>query len=277
MSQLTELLNRHILRASVFYNGRFCGDNSFNEEGKAGHLHIVREGEVVMHHAARPALRVDAPALVFYPQGMNHRLCSAPGKPPLLLCARVTVQGGELSALPKALPECIHIPLDRIKNMAGLLNVLFKESDTDYPGRQVVMDRMCDVVVVQIIRYAFENGQLTAGTLSGLTDPGLSRALEAIHTDPAHPWRLERLAEISGMSRSKFARYFHETVGTTPADYLTERRMIMAKVLLKKHKAIKAVATEVGYGSQPAFTKAFTARHGISPRTWSRSWQHAGS
>jgi AraC-like DNA-binding protein len=148
------------------------------------------------------------------------------------------------------------------------LDLLFDEAATQQSGQQLVLDRLCDVLLVQVIRHAFATDQLDQGTLSGFSDPGLSRALVAIHNDLAYAWNLEKLASISGMSRSKFAKHFHEVVGRTPAEYLADQRMTLAQKLLKKHKPVQTVALEVGYGSQPAFTKAFTAKLGMSPRAW---------
>lgn len=268
MGQLSALLSRHAFRARVFYNGEFCGSNGFIEEEQAGHLHIIRHGSVTIHHLDRPTLHIDQPAIVLYPRGLNHRLCVSSHGAARLLCARIKFEDGKHSPLAKALPDCMEIPLSKALQFSSLLELLFDEADEDYFGHQMVLDRLCDVVVVRLIRYAYENGHLAQGTLAGLSDPGLTKALVMVHNDPAHAWSLNELAEVCGMSRSKFAKHFHDVVCTTPAEYVTERRMILAQSLLKKNRPVKAVATEVGYASQPAFTKAFTAKFGVSPTEW---------
>jgi AraC-like DNA-binding protein len=45
-------------------------------------------------------------------------------------------------------------------------------------------------------------------------------------------------------------------------------RIVLAQSLLEKKQPMETVALDVGYGSQPAFTKAFTSRIGMSPRAW---------
>ncbi len=63
--------------------------------------------------------------------------------------------------------------------------------------------------------------QLTqGGTLAGLADPRLAKALIAIQDDPALQWSLTSMAELAGMSRARFAVKFREVTGETPADYL---------------------------------------------------------
>lgn len=268
MDRLSALLGRYTFSASVFYNGEFCGSNGFSEGEQVGHLHLVRRGPVIIHHEDRPSLQIEEPTLVFYPRGLNHRLHVAPGTLASLLCATIAFQGGAQSALANALPDYLQMPLARVAGLTQTLNLLFDEASAARPGQKMVLDRLCDVLIVQGMRYALQTGQLDEGRLSGLSDAGLSRVLVAIHNDPASSWSLEKFAELSGMSRSKFAKRFHEVVGTTPADYLTDRRMSLAQKLLKRHKPVQTVALEVGYGSQPAFTKAFTARLGMSPRAW---------
>lgn len=271
MDQLSTLLSRHAFHARVFYNGDFCGANAFQEEDKNGHLHIVRRGEVVFGHDDSSVLRIDEPSIVFYARGLNHGLRVLPGKPAALLCARIHYEGGRQNPLAKALPDCLAIPLKQVPNLDRVLDQLFQEADTPYPGQQMTLDRLCDVVMVQAIRHAYEAGRLCGQAMAGLADSELARALVLMHDDPARAWTLQQLAEVCGMSRSKFAKRFHELVQTTPADYLAGRRMVLAQSLLRKNKLVKVVAREAGYASQPAFTKAFTSRFGMSPREWLRA------
>ncbi len=268
MDSLSNLLNRFSFHARVFFNGEFCGSNSFSREEQVGHLHLVRQGCVILHHDDQPSIHINVPTLVLYPRGMNHRLFVAPGSNALLLCATIAFQGGPHNALCKALPDFLHMPFDQLSGLGRTFDLLFDEVGQDQYGRQIVLDRLCDVLTIQMIRSAFQSGRLAVGMLAGLAEPGLSRALEAIHGQPAAAWRVAQLARISGMSRSKFAKHFHDTVGTTPADYLTDWRMRLAQNLLKKNKPVKVIAQDVGYGSQPAFSKAFTAKFGMSPRAW---------
>lgn len=268
MDQLSALLSRHAFNGKVFFNGEFCGANSFEEEGKFGHLHIVRKGRVIMRHEDRTEVVIEEPCIVFYTRGLNHRLCVPDATPATLLCSRIQFEGGRHNPLAKALPDCLHVRLSQLPNLSAVLDILFREADMPYPGQQLTLDRLCDIVVVQLMRYAYETKQIEQGTLYGLADASLARALVMMHDDPAQAWTLHDFAKACGMSRSRFAKYFHEVVAVTPANYLSGRRMLLAQNLLRKNKSVKTVAFEVGYASQPTFTKAFTARLGMSPTEW---------
>jgi AraC-like DNA-binding protein len=70
------------------------------------------------------------------------------------------------------------------------------------------------------------------------------------------------------MSRSVFATAFRETVGTTPGQYLQGWRVRLAQKALRRGRPLKMISAEVGYGSEAAFSRAFKAHSGLSPRDW---------
>lgn len=272
MDNLSLLLQPHAYQTRVFYDNHFCGISSFDDDvEKCGHLHIVRSGRATLHHQRQPTLEVAGPALVFYPRGLTHQLHVARGDSTLLLCARVQFGVSNGLALALALPELVHVAPDQVVGLPATLALLYQHADQQYAGRAQVLDRLCDVVVTQLIQHLYASGSLDADKLTGQPDNGLLRVLELMHSDAGQPWTLQQLADLAGMSRSKFARVFHEVVGHTPADYLAEQRMLLAQTLLKELHPVKAVADKVGYASQSAFTKAFSARRGMSPRAWLQS------
>jgi AraC-like DNA-binding protein len=116
------------------------------------------------------------------------------------------------------------------------------------------------------VRHVVGSGIVAGGVLAGLADPRLAKALTAIHEEPKKPWLLEDLADLAGMSRTRFAAHFRAVVGRTPIDYLTLWRMAIAGQLLAKGKPVKAVATQVGYESPAAFSRVFSRLTGQAPR-----------
>jgi AraC-like DNA-binding protein len=268
MDRLSGLLQRFRQRARVFHTGELCGAWDYGHDHDVGHLHLIRDGTVVVHHPGCPAITISVPALLFYPRAFGHRLVVPPNAAADVVCATIAFQNGARNPLAGALPDYLLVPLDQLTELAPTLDLLFDEAFHSRSGKQLILDRLCDVLVVQLIRYAIETNQVATGLLAGMADASLARALNAIHDEPAQPWNLERLAQLSGMSRSNFAKRFHEVVGTAPADYLATWRIMLAQSLLEKNRPVKTVALDVGYGSQPAFTKAFTARTGMSPRAW---------
>lgn len=68
------------------------------------------------------------------------------------------------------------------------------------------------------------------------------------------------------MSRTTFSERFHELVGMTPIQYLTQWRMEKAKHRLRSPRVPMAeVAASVGYQSEAAFNRAFRRYVGVGP------------
>ena len=102
-----------------------------------------------------------------------------------------------------------------------------------------------------------------------LADPRLARALTALHARPGEGWSLATMALEAGMSRSRFAEAFRSAVGQTPADYLADWRLSIARSKMRAGKPLKALAAELGYANASALSRLFAHKHaGLSPRAW---------
>ena len=100
----------------------------------------------------------------------------------------------------------------------------------------------------------------------------VSRALALLHTRVSHPWTLASLAKEAGVSRSALADHFSRVVGQPPMHYLTHWRMQLAAGLLADQAAkVSTVASEVGYTSEAAFSRAFKKIAGTAPAKWRNS------
>jgi len=171
------------------------------------------------------------------------------------------------------LPRMLHI-----KGVAGrqddrldrLLELTLAEARQPAPGGESVRLRLSELMFVEVIRrYLGGLPPEQAGWLAGLRDEYVGRALALLHERAAHGWTLDELAGDVGMSRSAFADRFARLVGEPPMQYLTRWRMQMAARLLADGSAkVAAVALEVGYDSEAAFSRAFKKLAGVSPAAW---------
>ena len=132
-------------------------------------------------------------------------------------------------------------------------------------GRQVALNRLREVIVLLVPRRAIDVGPTRPGLLAGLSHPALQRAIVAMHDEPSKAWRTEDLAEISGMSRSRFMTLFPRVVGTTPAAYLHAWRLTVGQRELLRGERVKSVARRVGFSSAAAFSRAYSRVSGHPP------------
>lgn len=78
---------------------------------------------------------------------------------------------------------------------------------------------------------------------------------------------LRRIAAEVHISPPHLSRLFRAELHRSPHEYVIEMRMNRAKHLLKTTtQPVKAIALDVGYGSEASFIGAFTERIGLSPR-----------
>ena len=270
MDPLVGLLNSFSLHAGVFYIGNICGIHEFERYTRHGHLHLIRQGEVTVDGVARRRFTLDEPTLMYLPRPDLHRLVAHEGAGADVMCA--TVQFGEsgINPVTASLPELVMVPLAVMPGVDELLDLMFDEAVNEHAGRQGVLDRLCEVLMVRLLRHCMAVGLVQRGTLAGLADARLGPFLIALHESPQCAWDLSGMASLAGMSRARFAVHFRDVIGMTPADYLVSWRIQTAQRLLLRGVAIKQVADEVGYGSASALTRAFVRKLGVAPAQWSR-------
>lgn len=173
------------------------------------------------------------------------------------------------------LPDLIYIPATsgRSGRLSQLIDLIMEECTHDDPGKEMVLERLLEVLLVEALRWrGIGPGDVRAGLLSGMRDPALARVLRAIHEDVRANWTVADLARIAGMSRSAFAARFGQVLGCGPFEYLARWRMALAKdALMRGTKTLDSIAEEIGYESASAFSTAFRKRLGVPPGRFARA------
>jgi AraC-like DNA-binding protein len=167
------------------------------------------------------------------------------------------------------LPPIVHIRAEADKaDLRWALERMRQELREQRPGSLMVAQQLATMMLVQALRlHLAEESQRRAGWLFALTDRQMKVAITSMHDNPGRRWTLQQLAERSGMSRSIFAMKFKATVGTSPLEYLTRWRMLLAgDKLTGSVDPISAIALSIGYESESAFSKAFKRVMRCSPR-----------
>jgi AraC-like DNA-binding protein len=275
--RLEALLSRFSVRAQMFNSGPLCGINDVPVREGLGQLHLIRSGPVEVRHQGLPALQIEEPSLLLYPRPLAHRFVTDTRRGADMACANLQFDGGEANPIATALPPYLCLPLASIAAAESTLDLLFDEAFNQRCGRQALVDRLFEVVLIQVLRHQMEAGRIQGGMLAGLAHPKLRHALIAMHEHPAQEWPLESLADAAGMSRTVFADAFRDTVGCTPGAYLQGWRVSLAQQYLRRGRSLKVIAIEVGYGSEAALSRAFKAQRGITPGEWRKGLVAAGA
>jgi len=271
--RLSALLQRFDLRARVIHSGALCGPAAFDGSAGVGHLHLVRRGPLRVTDAQGQRSVVSEPSVLFIPRPGAHRLDSSdsgdgPGAD--VVCASIDFGAGDENPLLRGLPALLSVPLAQLPGLDLAQQLLFSEAQAGRCGHGAVVDRLTEVLVIQLLRHAIAHNLVDSGVMAGLADARLAKAISALHAQPAQAWNLDSMAAQAGMSRARFAAHFTRTVGVPPGDYLTGWRLGLARTLLRKGLPIKQVAADVGYASPGAFGRVFLQRVGTTPTHWQR-------
>lgn len=162
--------------------------------------------------------------------------------------------------------------------LASLVSLIRIESNADRLGGHAMLSALSTALFALVLRLAGELNDAPIGLLALAAHPRLARALAALFSRPARAWSLPELASISNMSRATLARQFHEKLGRSARDLLTDIRMTLAANELKKSSIpTGAVADSVGYKSEAAFQRAFKSHLGITPAQWRKAQEMSRS
>ncbi len=261
--------------------------------------HVVTQGGCWGGLHGEPPLRLSAGDIILFPHGDAHAMSSVPGlrsSPDLGLFRRpsegqlpFTLSIGDVEAdaahvvcgflgcdarpfnpLLAALPRVIRVSDPAGGVVGAFARFALAESKERRLGGECVLGRLSELMFVDVVRRYLET--LPADRtdwLSGLRDQFVGRALSALHRSPARDWTIETLARDVGLSRSALAERFTQYVGQPPMQYLTHWRMqLAANQLLSGRDGVAAIAEEVGYESEAAFSRAFKKVVGVPPSQW---------
>jgi len=269
--RLSALLQRFELRARVFHGGVLCGAAGFAESPGVGHLHLLRQGRLDVTGAQGRCTVLDEPGVLFFPRPTAHRLDGGEAPGAEIVSATVEFGLGEENPLLQALPPQLVVPLARLPALALVQQMLFAEANGQRCGHDAAVNRLVEVLLIQLLRYTIEQRLVPGGLMAGLADARLHKALSAVHAEPGRGWTLASMAAEAGLSRARFAALFAQLIGVPPGEYLTRWRLGLARALLRRGLPLKQVAAEVGYANASALGRIFSQRLGCSPAAWQRA------
>lgn len=96
-------------------------------------------------------------------------------------------------------------------------------------------------------------------------NPYVNKAVAYIQAHIAETLTVEALADLVGLDRSYFTAKFKEVTGMSPAKYIQNFRLTMARHYLESSAlSVEEIAEKCGYQRPESLTKVFKKHYGTS-------------
>lgn len=190
-----------------------------------------------------------------------------------LLCGYLHCDAMRFRPLRDALPKLMHVRTagaDDTGWLRATIGQMEAEVAKGRPGALSMLERLTEIVFIELLRLqVVAAGAAATGWLAALADPGLGRCLALIHDDPRRDWSVQELSAAAALSRSALSERFETMLRTSPIRYVRDWRLCLASVALTTtSKTVADIAYEAGYGTEAAFSRAFSRTYGTPPATW---------
>jgi AraC family transcriptional regulator len=146
---------------------------------------------------------------------------------------------------------------------------LAAEVDAGAPGGSIYAESLVNTLVAHMLRHYSNAGERFQHHLGGLPKHKLRRVTEFIEENLEHDLTLSEIAEIAELSPFHFARSFKQATGSTPIQFLTHRRIDLAKrLLIDSDLPIVEIGLRAGFKNQSHFTTLFRKITAMTPKAY---------
>lgn len=306
MKVLSDIFDTLDLKGVYYFRTDFSSPwaVSVPQYSRAARFHLVIQGSALVSFESGTTAQINAGDIILIPAGRPHVLSCEPTKNPpsletvletagytgegvlvigdgdpsastQLVCGHFDFRGNAEHPILNALPELLLITgADRAKNvfLDEMMRLLVRTVMNNNLGTEATVKRLSEIIFIELLTTSHGSDDALGTILEGFQDQHIGQAIDKMHNNVDGSWTVGSLAAEVGMSRSRFAERFSELVGMGPMSYLSEWRLQKALALLDETPhSIQTIASQIGYQSPAAFSRAFANKFGQSPKNYRNS------
>lgn len=160
--------------------------------------------------------------------------------------------------------HCIRDPLILTVGLA-----LKSQLELGSKGSQLYVESAANLIAAHLLQHYATYQPLIRKYSYGLSQSKLTKVVEYINEHLSTNLSLFDIAQQVGMSQSHFSRLFKQSTGLSPWQYVIQRRVEVAKQLLKKKElTIEKISDRLGFTSHSQFTIFFAKYTNICPKRY---------
>lgn len=270
----------------------------------AARFHLVVQGSCHVGFDSGASVTLGPGDLVLIPRGRGHVLADRAGRPApaletvlresgyrgdgvlvvgdgdprastQLICGHFSFRAGADHPLLRAMPEYLTVGAGQRARepwLDEMLRLIARKMFAGDIGSTAAVTRLSEIVFIELLRVGVDQCDALKRLIDAFGDRQIGQALQLMHGEPGRAWTVDGLAAAVGMSRSRFAERFRDLVGQGPMAYLADWRLQRALALLERRPAcsVQQVASQTGYSSPAAFSRAFSGKFGVAPTAYRR-------
>jgi len=155
----------------------------------------------------------------------------------------------------------------RDAEMEVICRRLYHALTANRPTEQLYCESLAmNLAVILLLRHSTASLGARPVPSGGLSRHQARRVLEYIEANLSRPLGLRKLSEIADLSLHHFAHMFKRTLGVTPYQYVLERRLEHAKIMLRSaNVSLVDISLSTGFDSQSHFSSTFRRMVGVTP------------
>jgi AraC family transcriptional regulator len=155
-----------------------------------------------------------------------------------------------------------------------LTKILLREKRDGFQSGSLFLDGVATALASYLVRHYSNAAPGERNSAGGMTRSTLRRCIEFMDAHLDGDLRLSELAHEAGISASHFIRSFRQTTGKTPYQFLLDRRVERAQLLMRDHRtSLTEVALASGFADQHHLARVFRRIARVTPSSYRRSLQ----
>lgn len=200
-------------------------------------------------------------AVVLYPPKYKYHYWGEP--PSKYLCAHFTGSHAEKILTDLGFPLKPYIlETEFSPKIKSLFDKMVEKDITKAPFLQYSLACLLEEILLTIaVERERNNGYRT-----------FKKSIKYIHENYAEKIKIPYLAQLEGLSNSRYITLFSKEMGKTPSEYILDLRLGRAcDLLLTTDMEISAVGASSGYNDPYFFSKIFKKHMGLSPQEYRKN------